>query len=86
MNDMTPVAVERFETERNGLDESASIFVEHPIDRLKYHIGRTGGKIVKSEFSIDGLAFVIWESKGRQYRAWSSWPDQDYKINWKPLQ
>jgi hypothetical protein len=83
--DMKPIAVENFEEERDGMDETASIFMEHPIDRLKFHISHTGGKIVKSEFSTDGLAFVIWESQGKQYRAWSSWPDQDYKIDWKAM-
>jgi len=81
---MKPKAVEEFELERDTMDQSASISMEHPMDRLKYHIVQTGGRIVKSEFSMDGTAYVIWESQGKKYRAWSSWPDQDYKINWKP--
>lgn len=82
---MTPRAVECFEDERNAADDSASMFLEHPLDRLKYHIMHTGGKIIKSEFSVDGIAYVTWECEGRQYRAWSSWPGPDYSINWKPL-
>ncbi len=82
---MKPVAVEKFEIEKNSMDPTASIFLEHPIDRLKYHIIQTKGRIVKSEFSNDGTAFVVWESKGKQYRAWSSWPDNEYQITWKAL-
>jgi hypothetical protein len=80
-----PKAVEYFEEERSTADESASMFLEHPLDRLKYHITHTGGKIIKSEFSVDGLAYVIWECDGRRYRAWSSWPGPDYTISWKTL-
>lgn len=78
-----PKAVESFDIEKDGSDEAASMYMEHPIDRLKYHIMLTKGKIIKSEFSVDGLAYVIWEAEGRQYRAWSSWPDADYKVDWK---
>ena len=80
-----PKAVEDFENEVLSADESATVFMEHPLDRLKYHILRRGGKILKSEFSIDGTAYVIWESERKQYRAWSSWPDQEYRINWATL-
>lgn len=83
--DTKPKAVISFDAERDQMDETASMFLEHPIDRLKYHIGRTGGKILKSEFSHDGLAYVTWQCNGRQYRAWSLWPDAEYKVNWKPL-
>ena len=82
---MKPKAVELFEMERDTMDQSASIALEHPLDRLKHHILQTRGKILRSEFSNDGTAYVIWESQGKQYRAWSSWPDHEYKINWKPL-
>ncbi len=82
---MRPAAVESFEHERNTTDETESISLEHPIDRLKYHIARNGGKILKSEFSPDGVAFVYWEEGGQQFRAWTSWPDADYKINWKAV-
>ena len=82
---MKPTAVERFENERDTMDQSASISMEHPMDRLKYHILQTQGRIIKSEFSMDGTAYVIWESQGKQYRAWSSWPDQEYAVNWKPV-
>jgi len=77
-----PTAVERFETEKANTDETASMFMEHPLDRLKYHIVQSGGKIVKSEFSVDGMAFVIWEGQGSRYRAWSNWPADDYKVEW----
>jgi len=82
---MKPIAVERFEYERDAMDQSASVSMEHPMDRLKYHILQTQGRIIKSEFSMDGTAYVIWESQGKQYRAWSSWPDQDYGVSWKPM-
>jgi|GEM_PF-2662268 len=81
-----PKAIEKFEAERESMDQFMSIALEHPIDRLKYHILQTKGKIVKSEFSNDGTAYVIWESLGKQYRAWSVWPDQDGAVNWKPMQ
>lgn len=80
-----PKAVESFDKERLSVFDSSSALFEHPIDRLKYHIGLTGGKILKSEFSPDGLAYVIWESDGKQYRAWSSWPGQGYEVQWKSL-
>lgn len=80
-----PKAIEGFEQEKRTMDESMSAFFEHPIDRLKYHIKQTGGKILKSEFSIDGRAYVTWQGEGKEYRAWSTWPDQGYQINWKPL-
>jgi len=80
-----PRAVEFFESEREVADESSSMFLEHPLDRLKYHIKHTGGRIVKSEFSVDGFAYVTWESDGVQYQAWSSWPGPDYSISWKLL-
>ena len=82
---MKPKAIECFEAERGAADDSASMFLEHPLDRLKYHIKHTGGRIIKSEFSVDGLAYVIWECEAKQFRAWSSWPGPEYKINWKPL-
>lgn len=82
---MKPKAVELFEMERDSMNQSESIALEHPMDRLKYHILNTKGKILKSEFSNDGTSYVIWESQGKQYRAWSSWPDHEYKINWKLL-
>ncbi|MHB8883083.1 MAG: hypothetical protein ACYC69_16430 [Thermodesulfovibrionales bacterium] len=80
-----PAAVEAYENERDSIDQYASISMEHPIDRLKYYILKTKGKISKSEFSIDGTAYVVWESQGKQYRAWSTWPDQDSKVTWKLL-
>ncbi len=80
-----PKAVENFETERDTMDQFASISFEHPIDRLKHHILQTRGKIIKSECSFDGTAYVIWEVQGKQYRAWSTWPDNDSNINWKAL-
>jgi hypothetical protein len=82
---LRPKAVEDFELEILSADETATTFMEHPLDRLKYYILRNNGKILKSEFSIDGGAYVIWESEGKQYRAWSAWPDQEYKINWIPM-
>lgn len=83
--EIKPNAVEGFEKERLSVFDTSSVLFEHPIERLKYHIGRTGGKIIKSEFSPDGIAFVIWESEGRQYRAWSTWPGQGYEVHWKAL-
>ena len=82
---MTPKAIENFEKERLSADESSSVFFDHPIDRLKYFITRCSGKILKSEFSVDGLASVQWEEDGKRYHAWSTWPDRDYKIDWKPM-
>ncbi|GAB4482802.1 MAG: hypothetical protein OHK006_02030 [Thermodesulfovibrionales bacterium] len=81
----TPKAVASFEQEKQTAFKGGSFFFEHPVERLKYHIMQTGGKVTKSELSIDGLAYVAWESDGRQYRAWSSWPDGDYEISWKLL-
>lgn len=83
--DIKPKAVEDFEMEKAMSYEGASIFMEHPIERLKYHIIHSAGKILKSEFSVDGVAYVTWECNKRQYRAWSSWPDEEYRIYWKPL-
>lgn len=80
-----PKAVENYENERDTMDQFASISFEHPIDRLKHHILQTKGKIVKSECSFDGTAYVIWDSQGKQYRAWCTWPDNDSTINWKAL-
>lgn len=80
-----PLAVEKFEIEKLTLFEGATFFLEHPIDRLKYHIQQTGGKILKSEFSVDGLASVVWEADGKRYTAWSTWPETDYQIKWKEL-
>jgi len=80
-----PRAIDSFEHERESSFDGATFFLDHPIDRLKYHIVQTGGKIIKSEFSADGLAYVIWESDGSQFRAWSTWPDVNYEINWKPM-
>ena len=80
-----PKAVENFENERDTMDQFASIALEHPLDRLKHHIRQTHGNILKSEFSVDGTAYVIWESQGSTYRAWSSWPEQDYNISWKQM-
>ncbi len=86
MKETIPKAIERFEEERQTSYDGASFFLDHPVDRLKYHITSTGGKILKSELSADGLAYVIWESHGMRYRAWSSWPDKDYRISWKVVQ
>lgn len=83
--EIKPKAVEMFEKERLTAFDSSSALFEHPIERLKYHIGRTGGKIIKSEFSADGIAFVIWESEGKQYRGWSTWPGQGYEVHWKTV-
>ncbi len=80
-----PRAIEKFEQEKSSSFEGASFFLDHPVDRLKYHITSTGGKIVKSEFSANGFAYVIWESDGKQYNAWSTWPDQTYQISWKAM-
>ena len=83
--DAKPKAVESFEKERDTVDQWASIAMEHPLERLKHHIMETKGKILQSVFSADGTAYVVWESQGKQYRAWSSWPDQDYRIDWKAM-
>ncbi len=79
-----PRAVENFEQEILYAGENSSVFLEHPVERLKYHIMNTGGKILKSEYSIDGIAEVLWESDGKKFRAWSTWPGKEYKIHWKP--
>ncbi len=78
-----PKAIESYEKEK--LSEVDSAFFEHPIERLKYHIGRTGGKIIKSEFAPDGVAYVIWESDGNKYNAWCSWPGHNPQIQWKVI-
>lgn len=83
--DKKPEAILNFEQEKQVAFKGGSFFFEHPIERLKYHITQTGGKVLKSELSIDGLAYVAWESDGSQFRAWSSWPDGDYEITWKHL-
>ncbi|MBI4690439.1 MAG: hypothetical protein HY754_09275 [Nitrospirae bacterium] len=77
-----PKAIESFDRERVSVYESSAFF-EHPIERLKYHIGLTGGKILKSEFSPDGIAYVLWESEGKKYNAWCSWPSNSVHIHWK---
>jgi hypothetical protein len=78
-----PKAVENFEQETLYAGENSSVFLEHPVERLKFHIMNTGGKILKSEYSIDGIADVLWEAEGKKYRAWSTWPAEEYKIDWK---
>ncbi len=80
-----PIAIENYETERDSMDQFSSISFEHPIERLKHHIHQTKGKMLKSECSFDGTAYVIWESQGKQYRAWCTWPDNDTTINWKAV-
>jgi len=80
-----PAAINNYENERDNMDQFASIAMEHPLERLKYHIQQTGGKIVKSEFAMDGTAYVVWESSGKKFRAWSTWPDQDSSVNWKQM-
>ncbi|MDA8082233.1 MAG: hypothetical protein M0024_01080 [Nitrospiraceae bacterium] len=79
-----PAAIELFEKEQASVDQSASISFEHPMDRLRYHILETHGKILKSEFPVNGISYVIWESQGKKFKAWSSWPEEEYKIHWQP--
>jgi hypothetical protein len=53
---MKPKAVELFEMERDTMDQSASIALEHPMDRLKYHILQTKGKILRCHMGESGQA------------------------------
>ena len=81
-----PRAIESYDEEKLAMfDSSSAVLFDHPIDRLKYHIGLTGGRIIKSEFSPDGSAFVIWEGEGKQYRAWNFGIGQGSEIHWKAL-
>ncbi len=83
--DAKPKAVEHFEKEALYADETSSVFMEHPVERLKFHIMNSCGKILKSEYSIDGTAEVLWEADGRKFRAWGTWPGEEYRISWKAV-
>ena len=83
--DAKPKAIEHFEQETRYADETASVFMEHPVERLKFHIMNGGGKIIKSEYAIDGTAEVLWESDGRKFRAWGTWPGGEYRVSWKAV-
>lgn len=79
-----PKAIESFEMEKNSAFEGSSIFFDAPIERLKYHIMQTKGKIVKSEAADDGMLSVIWEAEGKRYMAWCYWPSVNYEVRWSP--
>ena len=78
-----PAAITRFEKEALAAFDTGSFMLEHPIERLKYHIETSGGKVIDSQFEPDGTAMVVWLWEGVRYRAWSTWPGVEYKVNWK---
>ena len=80
-----PEAITKFEEEALAAFDTGSFSLEHPIDRLIYHIESSGGRVIDSHSDIDGKAMVTWESKGVSYSAWSTWPGDVYKVDWKKV-
>jgi hypothetical protein len=80
-----PTAITRFEAEALSAFDTGSFILEHPIERLIYHIESSGGRVIDSHFDTDGKAMVTWESKDATYRAWSTWPGEHYKVDWKKV-
>lgn len=74
-----------FEEEALEAFNTGSFALEHPIDRLIYHIESSGGHVLNSNFDTDGKAMVTWESDGVRYSAWSTWPGDEYKVDWKKV-
>jgi hypothetical protein len=80
-----PAAIAKFEAEALAAFDTGSFILEHPIERLVYHIESSGGQLIESHFDIDGSAMVVWESGGVKYSAWSTWPGGEYKVDWKKV-
>jgi len=80
-----PAAIIRFEEEALAAFDTGSFTLEHPVDRLIYHIESSGGRVIDSHFDIDGKAMVVWEGDGVRYSAWSTWPGDKYKVRWKKV-
>lgn len=78
-----PQAVENFETEGLSVFEGGSFILEHPVERLKYHIEKTGGSVHEMQCSPDGFGFIKWKEKGVFFSAIAKWPDDSYRLSWK---
>ena len=78
-----PKAMESFDKESLAVFEGGSFMLEHPIERLRYHIEKTGGKMQEMTCSPDGFGFIKWNEGGLQYSAVARWPDEVYRATWK---
>lgn len=78
-----PKAIESFEEESLAIFGGGSFMLEHPIERLKYHIEKTGGTAHEMQCSPDGFGFIKWSEAGVKYSALSKWPDEQYRAIWK---
>ena len=78
-----PQAIESFDAEHLSVFEGGSFILEHPIERLKYHIEKTGGVVHEMQCSFDGFGFIKWSDRGAHYSAIAKWPDDSYRVNWK---
>jgi len=57
--------------------------LEHPVERLKYHIENTGGTVQEMQCSSDGFGFIKWSEGNVKYSAVAKWPDEVYRATWK---
>lgn len=78
-----PKAVKSFEEESLSVFEGSSFMLEHPVERLKFHIEKTGGVVREMQCSTDGFGFIKWSEDGVDFGAVAKWPDESYRVDWK---
>ncbi|GAB4485255.1 MAG: hypothetical protein OHK006_11090 [Thermodesulfovibrionales bacterium] len=78
-----PKAIESFDKESLSIFGGGSFMLEHPIERLKYHIEQTSGSVQEMQCSADGFGFIKWSEGDATYSAVSKWPDEQYRAVWK---
>ena len=81
-----PSAIESFETEGLAVLEGGSFLLEHPVERLKYHIEKTGGNVIEMQCSSDGFGFIKWIDSSIKHSAVAKCPDDTYRATWKKEQ
>ncbi len=80
-----PRAIESLEKENLSAFEGSSFILEHPIERLKYHVEKTGGIVNEMESAFDGYGLLTWSEGGSTFSATAKWPDEFYRVNWKRI-
>ena len=78
-----PKAIESFETESLAVFDGGSFILEHPIERIKYHVEKTGGSVLEMQCSPDGFGIIKWSDGKVKYSAIAKWPDDVYRATWK---